>query len=48
MREYETGIRYDDPDIKIEWEFPAGQMVVSEKDKALPFFKELKLQADGF
>ena len=37
----ESGIRYDDPDLQIDWKVKAGQVLVSEKDRNLPFFKEL-------
>jgi len=36
---YDSGIRWDDPDIGIEW--PINEPVVSEKDKNLPYFKHL-------
>ncbi|MEX2657099.1 MAG: dTDP-4-dehydrorhamnose 3,5-epimerase [Balneolales bacterium] len=35
----ERGIRWDDPDIHIEW--PAARPVLSEKDQKLPFLSEL-------
>lgn len=34
----EGGIRYDDPALAIDWEFDLSQVIVSEKDRALPFF----------
>lgn len=42
--QYDCGIRYDDPDIDIQW--PTSdikQVILSEKDKALPSLKELKM-----
>ncbi len=36
--EYEGGIRWDDPDLKIEW--PVQNPQLSEKDKTLPFFRD--------
>lgn len=39
-KEHEGGIRYDDPDIGIEWPHVEGGLIVSEKDTALPFLKE--------
>lgn len=39
-RECEGGIRYDDPDIAIEWPAMDG-LIVSAKDQELPFLKEL-------
>ncbi len=34
----EGGIRYDDPALAINWEFDLAEVLVSEKDKALPFW----------
>lgn len=36
----ESGIRFDDPRLEIDWQFDLEQVVVSEKDLALPFFDE--------
>lgn len=38
--EYDSGIRYDDPDINIDWEIK--QPILSEKDLKLPFLKDIK------
>lgn len=38
--EHDTGIRWDDPDIGIEW--PVIYPIVSEKDQELPFLKDAK------
>lgn len=35
----EAGIRYDDPDLSIDWEVPVTAIQLSEKDRALPFLK---------
>lgn len=40
-KEHEGGIRYDDPDIAIEWPHVEGELIVSEKDRELPFLKKL-------
>ena len=37
----ESGIRYDDPDLNIDWQIDVNHAIVSEKDRALPFFKDL-------
>jgi dTDP-4-dehydrorhamnose 3,5-epimerase len=36
----EGGIRWDDPDLKIDWPLPASQILVSDKDAALPFLRD--------
>lgn len=38
---HERGIRYDDPTLRIDWEFDLQNAIISEKDQVLPFFKEL-------
>ena len=35
----ERGIKYDDPTLNLDWRLPADQLIVSEKDLALPDFK---------
>lgn len=42
-KEAEGGIIYDDPDLGIDWEFPKDQLILSEKDKTLPLFKNRRL-----
>lgn len=36
----ETGIRFDDPDLKIDWQLPKEHIKVSERDHALPFLAQ--------
>ena len=36
---YEGGIRYDDPDISIKWPFKKDDLLLSDKDRAYPLFK---------
>ncbi len=44
--EFERSIRWDDQDIGIEWQLPAGeQPVLSEKDAAAPFLKDAETYA---
>jgi len=38
----EAGIRFDDPDLGIDWRIPADKAIVSEKDTGLPFLKDSK------
>ena len=37
-KDSEGGIRYDDPELKIDWQVPAGKVIVSPKDLDLPVF----------
>ena len=39
--EAESGIRYDDPDLQIDWKIDPGKAIISEKDRILPYFKQL-------
>lgn len=36
----EGGIRFDDPEINIDWKIKKEDVILSEKDKALPFLKD--------
>jgi dTDP-4-dehydrorhamnose 3,5-epimerase len=36
----ERGIRYDDPELCIDWHLKPGEIIISPKDAALPFFRE--------
>jgi len=40
--EYDAGIIYNDPDLKIDWQIPEDKIILSEKDGKLPLFKEAK------
>ncbi len=33
-----SGIRYNDPDLNIDWQIPADKALISEKDLMLPDF----------
>lgn len=41
-RAHEGGLRYDDPHLNIDWEIDLNQVVLSDKDKKLPFIGEHK------
>jgi dTDP-4-dehydrorhamnose 3,5-epimerase len=41
-KESEAGIRYDDPQLGIDWQIPSGGAVVSAKDLGLPFFAQCR------
>ena len=38
----ECGIRYNDPELDIEWQLKSEDLILSEKDKNLQTFRELK------
>lgn len=40
-RESEAGIKFDDPTLKIDWNFPLNNLILSEKDLQLPTFNKL-------
>lgn len=39
--ESEQGLRFNDPDLNIDWKIPADKIEVSDKDSKQPFFKDL-------
>ena len=41
-KESETGIRYNDPLLNIDWKIPAEKIIVSEKDQQLPLLAQSK------
>ncbi|MBQ9738264.1 MAG: dTDP-4-dehydrorhamnose 3,5-epimerase family protein, partial [Alphaproteobacteria bacterium] len=41
----EFGIRYDDPEIGIDWKVPAERIITSEKDRLANQLKDLKQHA---
>jgi dTDP-4-dehydrorhamnose 3,5-epimerase len=41
-KESECGILYNDPALKIDWQIPVDKVIVSEKDKNLPLFKDCR------
>ena len=40
MQKSERGVRFDDPALGIDWHVKKGSEIVSEKDRALPLFKD--------
>jgi len=39
--ESESGIRLDDPELRIDWKIDPDKAIISEKDSLLPYFKQL-------
>jgi dTDP-4-dehydrorhamnose 3,5-epimerase len=37
----EFGVRWNDPDLNVNWGIDADKVILSDKDKVLPFFKDL-------
>nr|WP_319570146.1 dTDP-4-dehydrorhamnose 3,5-epimerase [uncultured Draconibacterium sp.] len=40
--EFESGIRFDDPSLKLDWKLPSEKLLLSDKDKVLPYFHEIE------
>ena len=38
----ESGIHFNDPDLNIDWQYDLSQIILSEKDRTLPYLKDLK------
>ena len=38
----EGGVRFDDPDLNIDWKIDLGQAVTSDKDKQHPYFRDME------
>ena len=41
--EHDRSIRFDDPTIGIEWNFPKDKIIISQKDKNAPYLKDAEL-----
>jgi len=41
----EAGIRYNDPSLNIDWKIRSEEAIVSEKDRQLPYLKDIKNQS---
>ncbi|GGD49947.1 dTDP-4-dehydrorhamnose 3,5-epimerase [Muriicola marianensis] len=42
-KDAESGIIYNDPDLKIDWGFPENKIILSDKDMKLPKLKDLSI-----
>jgi dTDP-4-dehydrorhamnose 3,5-epimerase len=40
-KESEAGIRFDDPDLAVDWQNDISRLILSEKDQGLPYFKDI-------
>ena len=40
-KDAEAGIRFDDPDLNIDWKIDLSKVIMSEKDQILPYFKDI-------
>lgn len=40
--QFDGGIRYDDNEINIAWPNPDSELIISDKDKSLPYLRNLK------
>ena len=40
-KNHESGLLFNDPAIQIDWSFPLNNIIISEKDKALPTLENL-------
>lgn len=45
-KESEAGIRFDDPQLSIDWKIPVDKAIISEKDKKLPSLSDCKSNFD--
>ena len=39
--DFEDGVRWNDPDLNIDWSFNFSEIIISAKDQNLPLFKEI-------
>ena len=40
-KESEGGIAFNDPDLNIDWKLPNDRLLISDKDKQLPFLRDI-------
>jgi dTDP-4-dehydrorhamnose 3,5-epimerase len=42
-RDYESGIRFDDPQLGIDWQIDLNKAILSDKDLHLPYLRDVRL-----
>ena len=42
-RKSARGIKFNDPDLKIDWQIPEKDIILSDKDKSLPFLRDYEM-----
>ena len=45
--QFEGGIAYNDPDLDLDWQIDLSKVIVSERDKKLPSFKDFSSSIHG-
>ncbi|WP_022671117.1 dTDP-4-dehydrorhamnose 3,5-epimerase [Hippea alviniae] len=40
---HDKSIRFDDPEINIDWQFPKDKIIVSDKDRNAPYLKDAEI-----
>jgi dTDP-4-dehydrorhamnose 3,5-epimerase len=45
-KQSESGIRFNDPELNIDWQIPADKAIISDKDKVLPSFADCRNNFD--
>ena len=43
---HEGGVRFDDPTLNIDWKIDLSEVLVSEKDLALPYFRGERVRSE--
>ncbi len=41
--QYDAGVRFDDPDLNLDWKLPSEVLKLSAKDKGLPLLKDMEI-----
>lgn len=41
--DHEAGIRFDDPEIGVDWKIEPGEMILSDRDLGMPLLKDAEM-----